>query len=81
MQRGFAARDAFCKSVQALAPSSAGEKSVIVDIVKGSVGPVIEAIKAIWMRSKDDDALMRKAIQTQLEAALWPQFGSVSPSA
>ena len=81
MKRGFEARDAFCKNVQALAPSSAGQKSVIVDIVKGAVGPVIDAIKAIWMRSKDDDALMRKTIQTQLEAALWPSFGSISPSA
>ena len=81
MQRGFDAREAFCNSVQALVPSNAGQKSVIVDIVKGAVGPVIDAIKAIWMRSKDDDALMRKAIQTQLEAALWPSFGSISPSA
>src|SRR5271166_6015297 len=81
LQRGFAARDAFCKSVRALAPSSAGQKSVIADIVRGAVGPVIDAIKAIWMRSKDDDALMRKTIQTQLEAALWPSFGSISPSA
>jgi hypothetical protein len=81
MQRGFDARDAFCKSVQALAPSSAGQKSVIADIVKGVVGPVIDAVKAIWMRSKDDDALMRKTIQTQLDAALWPPFASISPSA
>jgi hypothetical protein len=81
MQRGFEAREAFCKSVQALVPSSAGQKSVIADIVTGAVGPVIDAIKAIWMRGKDDDALMRRTIQTQLEAALWPSFGSISPSA
>ena len=80
MQRGFEAREAFCKSVQALVPSSAGQKSVIADIVGGSVGPVIDAIKAIWMRGKDDDALMRRTIQTQLEAALWPSFASISPS-
>jgi len=80
MQRGFAARDAFCKSVRALAPSSAGQKSVIADIVRGAVGPVIDAIKAIWMRSKDDDSLMRKTIQTQLEAALWSAFASISSS-
>jgi hypothetical protein len=81
MQRGFDAREAFCKSVQALAPSSPGQKSVIADIVKGAVGPVIDAIKAIWTRSRDDDALMRRTIQTQLEAASWPQFASISPSA
>ena len=80
IQRGFQAREAFCKSVQALAPSSAGQKSVIADIVKGVVGPVIDAIKAIWIRSKDDDDVMRKSIQTQLDAAVWPSFASISSS-
>jgi hypothetical protein len=84
IQRGFEAREAFCKSVQALAPSGAGQKSVIADIVKdavgGVVGPVVDAIKAIWIRSKDDETLMRKTIQTQLEAALWPAFASISSS-
>lgn len=80
LQRGFDARESFCKSVQALAPSSAGQKSVIADIVGGAVGPVIDAIKAIWMRRQDDDALMRKTVETQLEATLWPQFDSISAS-
>ena len=80
MLRGFDARDAFCRSVQPLVPSSAGQKGVITDIINGVVTPLIEAVKAIWMRSKDDDALMRKTIETQLEATLWPSFASVSPS-
>jgi hypothetical protein len=67
--------------LSALAPSSAGQKSVIADAVKGAVsgavGPVIEAIKAIWLRQKDDNALMRKTIETQLEAAAWPAFASI----
>jgi hypothetical protein len=80
MQRGFDEREAFCKSVQALAPSSAGQKSVIADIVGGAVAPVVDAIKAIYMRKQDDDALMRKTIQTQLEATSWPAFASITPS-
>ena len=80
MQRGFNARDAFCRSVQPLVPSSAGQKGVITDIISGVVGPLIEAVKAIWMRSKDDDLLMRKTIETQLEATSWPPFASISPS-
>ena len=80
MQRGFGARDAFCRSVQPLVPSSAGQKGVITDIVSGVVGPLIEAVKTIWMRSKDDDVLMRKTIEAQLEATLWPPFASISPS-
>jgi hypothetical protein len=80
MQRGFDEREAFCKSVQALAPASAGQKSVITDIVGGAIGPVIDAVKAIWMRKQDDDALMRKTIETQLEATSWPAFASIAPS-
>jgi hypothetical protein len=79
-QRGFDAREAFCKSVQRLVPPSAGQRAVIADIVSGAIGPVIDAVKAIWMRSKDDDALMRKTIENQLEATSWPPFASVSPS-
>jgi hypothetical protein len=79
-QRGFEEREAFCKSVQPLVPSSAGQKGVIEDIVSGAVGPVIDAVKAIWIRVKDDNALMRKTIETQLEATKWPAFASISPS-
>jgi hypothetical protein len=80
LRRGFTARDAFCKSAQALAPTADGQKGVITDIVHGVVGPVIDAVKELWMRSKDDDALIRKTIQTQLEATTWPPFASISPS-
>jgi hypothetical protein len=80
MQRGFDARQAFCKSVQPLIPATTGQKSPIADIVGGVVGPVIEALKAIYLRSKDDDAQMRKTIQTQLEATSWLAFASISSS-
>ena len=49
-------------------------------MIGGVVGPVIEAIKAIWLRKQDDDALMRKTIETQLEATSWPAFASIAPS-
>ena len=80
MQRGFDAREAFCKSVQPLLPSSAGQRSPLTDVIGGIAGPVIDAIKAIYLRGKDDDALMRKTIETQLEATSWPAFGSIAPS-
>jgi hypothetical protein len=80
MRRGFDARDAFCKSVQPLVPSSAGQRNVIADIVGGAIAPVIDAIKVIYLRGKDDDALMRKTIETQLGATSWPAFRSISSS-
>jgi hypothetical protein len=80
LQRGFDAREAFCKSVQALTPANAGQKGPIADIIGGAVGPVIDALKTIWMRKQDDDALMRKTIETQLEATSWPAFAAIAPS-
>jgi hypothetical protein len=80
LHRGFEAREAFCKIVKPLVPSTTGEKSPITDIVGGAVGPVIDAIKAIWIRAQDDGALMRKTIESQLEAASWPTFASITSS-
>jgi len=81
LQHGFELRDAFCRSVQPLLPPSpSGQKGPIADIVEGAVKPVIDALVAIWSRTRDDDALMRKTIQTQLEATSWPSFDKVAPS-
>jgi hypothetical protein len=78
LRNGFGKRMVFCENVQQLLPPTTGQKSLIADIVKGAVGPVVDALKAIWLRSRDDNALMRKTIETQLEATVWPQFGSIS---
>jgi hypothetical protein len=43
------------------------------------VKPVIDALVTIWSRARDDDAPMRKTIQTQLEATSWPSFDKVAP--
>ena len=80
LQRGFDKRETFCRSVEPLLPKTQGEKSPIADIVGGVVKPVIDAIVAIWSRTRDDDALMRKTIQTQLEATSWLAFDKVAPS-
>jgi hypothetical protein len=81
LRRGFDKRQAFCKSVEPLLPPAApGQKGLVTDIVSGAVGPVIDAVKAIWLRRQDDNALMHKTIETQLEATTWPSFASVSPS-
>ena len=80
LAQGFAKRQAFCESVKALAPGPvAGQKGVVEDIVKGVIGPVIDAVKAIWLRTRDDSALTRKLIETQLEATAWQDFAAVVP--
>jgi len=81
LRRGFDKRKAFCASVERLVPPSPpGVKGPLTDIVSGVVGPVVDAVKAIWLRTRDDNALMRKTIQTQLEDTKWPSFAAVSPS-
>jgi hypothetical protein len=80
LRRGFGEREAFCTSVQPLIPGSKGDKGLIDSIVSGVVGPLVEALKAIYLRSRDDDALIRKTIETQLEATAWSSFAAVSPS-
>jgi hypothetical protein len=81
LRRGFQKRVAFCDSVKPLLPAqTAGEKGLIDTIVGGTVGPLIDAVKAIWLRIRDDNALMRKTIETQLEATTWRDFGSVPPA-
>jgi hypothetical protein len=80
LQRGFDKREAFCRSVDPLVPKAHGQKSPITDIIEGAVKPVIDALVTIWSRTRDDDTLMRKTIQTQLEATSWPSFDKVAPS-
>jgi hypothetical protein len=81
LRRGYDKRVAFCDSVRPLLPPTlAGQKGPMADIVSGAVGPLVDALKAIWLRTRDDNALMRKTIETQLEATAWPSFASVSAS-
>lgn len=81
LQSGLKKRKDFCDSVRPLLPPPPqDQKGPIAEIVSGVAGPLIDAVKAIWLRIRDDDALTRKTIKTQLEATKWPPFASVSPS-
>ncbi len=79
LQRGFDKREAFCATVKGLMPPTEGQKG-IGDIVGGVVKPIADALVAIWSKTRDEDALMRKTIQTQLEATSWPAFDKIAPS-
>jgi hypothetical protein len=81
LRHGFDKRQAFCASVEPLVPKPpSGVKGPFTDIIGGVIGPVADAVKAIWLHKLDDDALRRKTIETQLEDTKWPPFASVSPS-
>jgi hypothetical protein len=81
LERGASGLEEFCKSVGDLLPNTSGQKNVLVDIVKQAIEPVIkslsDAVSALYNNHRQDDALTRKTIQTQLEAARWPDFAKV----
>jgi hypothetical protein len=82
LERGVKAREAFCAQVMALVPDTIGDKKGLTDVL--GLGKVltsmIEAVKELVLRWVDEDGLTRKTIQTQLEAARWPDFAAVPPS-
>jgi len=74
----------FCSTVSNLLPKTAGqtERDVMVDI--GKMIPFEQLLKilsdgvsALYNNHRSDDALTRRTIQTQLEAARWPAFSEV----
>lgn len=81
LRKGFERRTEFCEQAKSLLPSKKpGEKGVVEEIVKGAVGPVVEAIEKIVNEALQGPPRRRDTIRTQLEAATWPSFASVSPS-
>jgi hypothetical protein len=71
----------FCGTVSNLLPNTAGQKNVIVDIAKVAIEPLLkmlsDGVSALYNNHRTDDALTRRTIQTQLEAARWPAFSEV----
>jgi hypothetical protein len=71
----------FCRTVSNLLPSTGGQKDVVTDIAKVTIGPLLamlsDGVSALYNNHRTDDALTRRTIQTQLEAARWPTFSEV----
>jgi hypothetical protein len=74
----------FCGTVSNLLPKTAGqsERDVMVDIAKmipfeQLLKMLSDGVSALYTNHRSDDALTRRTIQTQLEAARWPAFSEV----
>jgi len=71
----------FCDTVRKLLPDRAGQKKVITDIAQVTIEPLLkmlsDGVSALYNNHRTDDALTRRTIQTQLEAARWPAFSEV----
>ncbi len=68
----------FCGTVSNLVPNTAGQKNIVTDIGKVAIEPLLkmlsDGVAALYNNYRADDALTRRTIQTQLEAARWPAF-------
>jgi hypothetical protein len=80
VQRGAELRD----YVRPLLPDATGQKAGIGDIlaktVEALLNPLIEAVGAIWNARREDDALTRATIRTQLGGTRWLAFAAIAPA-
>jgi hypothetical protein len=72
----------FCGTVSNLLPSTSGDKNVWAEILsklgtEQLLKMLSDGVSALYNNHRTDDALTRKTIQTQLEAARWPSFSEV----
>ena len=72
----------FCGMVNNLLPKTGGQKDIALDIAKMiPLEPLLkmlsDGVSALYNNHRSDDALTRKTIQSQLEAARWPVFSEV----
>ena len=74
-----AARQALAERAWALVGDQAGEKGVLVDLLSDALPYLLTAVGALWTQIAARDALTRKTIATQLEAARWPLFAEIEP--
>jgi hypothetical protein len=81
LEQGASGLKQFCDWVAPLVPPDEGRRGVVTDIAKGAIEPVVKALSegvaALYNNHRKDKALTRQTIQTQLEAAKWPDFGEV----
>jgi hypothetical protein len=72
----------FGEMIRNFLPKTGGQKGILDDIAKMiPIEPLLnklsDGLSALYSNHRNDDALTRKTIQTQLEAARWPAFSEV----
>lgn len=72
-----------CDSATGLLPPSSGHKGILDEIVKAALDPLIKAVSdgvsALYNNHRADKELIKKTIQSQLEAAKWQEFDKIEP--
>lgn len=78
LTRGVEARREFCFEVTSMISEDDGTKSVVGDIVGAVIDPLIDALVEIYKFETEQDQLLRRTIQTQLEATQWSDFADIT---
>jgi hypothetical protein len=82
LRRSASGLQEFCDSVSKVIPKTDGQKGVLADLAKvlpqaALLKMLSDGVSALYTNHRDDDALTRATIKTQLEAARWPAFSEV----
>ena len=78
LEQAVALRETFCAEALALAPPSEGTKSPMTDVLAKALGSLIDAAKEIYLYHQEEDVLVRKTIQTQVEGTRWRSFAEIA---
>jgi hypothetical protein len=82
LRRAVERDKALAEHVAPLLPDRAGQKAGVGDILAKPVetlfAPVVEAVRTLWQAHRENDALKRATIRTQLEGTRWPEFAAVA---
>ena len=80
LSSGFQKRTEMCDlASHALPPPQNGEKGMGEEIVKATVGPVMDAALKLLDEAIHGPPGRRDTIRTQLDATTWPDFAAISP--
>ena len=62
-------------------PKTEGHKGVVDDIAKAAIDPLVKAVSdgiaALYKNHRADRDVIKKTIQTQLEAAKWQDYDKI----
>jgi hypothetical protein len=80
LARAVERRATLCATAAALLPASPATRGLgetLAGLASALVDPLRDAVSALWNARREDDALVRQTIRTQLEATRWPEFASL----
>lgn len=78
--RVSAGRDTLCRTARTANPMGSGVRGGLMEIIGAVLGPLADAVRDLVLDARNRDALVRKTIQTQVEATAWPAFSDIKPA-